>query len=60
MLVSNLQIKVRLYNREKGKVVDIICKNTTRLRVNNRKNLPEAIVVEFYELADEVEPLFER
>ena len=59
MLTSNLWTEVGLHNRAKGKVVDIVYKHATGPRVNNGKTLPEAIVVQFNELADEVEPFFE-
>ena len=59
ILTSNLWTEVGLHNRAKGKVVDIVYKNAAGPRINNGKNLPEAIVVKFHELADEVEPFFE-
>ena len=59
MLTLNLWTEVGLHNRAKGKVVDIVYKNAAGPRINNGKNLPEAIVVKFYEINHEVEPFFE-
>ena len=59
MLTSNLWTEVGLHNGAKGKVVDIVYKNAAGPRINNGKNLPEAIVIELHKLADEVESFFE-